>query len=376
MGKIRNLKLVYILERYNIAQSILNSILHPLFYLIRKLYRSINTKRKNVIILSLHRLGDSIFTIPAIKEIRKHYLKNIYLVCFSETKQIFQERLPKLNYICLKYSDFGLNGRIASSKARKTIKELKPKTVFDLTTSIKSASLIFNLEAEEIIGSNDQHFKNIYSHFTPVRKTPHIIDIYLDIVKTKISIHDDSSTRIFPVKFFNNERILIQPFAGWKSKEWNLWKYLQLAKKLKNRFDVVIITPFNALGNEIKNEININGITHRETETIGDLINQIRECSVFIGNDSGPIYIANLLGKATFTIFGPTNPKYHLPYGDYHSFSQANVDCKPMDNDKLCFTNGGRFGCPSFECMNQLSVADVYENLQKFLVKIKKMPMN
>jgi ADP-heptose:LPS heptosyltransferase len=232
------------------------------------------------------------------------------------------------------------------------------------------------LEAEEIIGSNDQHFKNIYSHFTPVRKTPHIIDIYLDIVKAKISIQDDSSPRIFPINFINNERILIQPFAGWRSKEWNFWKYLQLAKKLKNGIDIVIITPFNALSNEIKNEININGITLRETETIGDLINQIRECSVFIGNDSGPIYIANLLGKATFTIFGPTNPKYHLPYGDYHSFCQANVDCKPMDNDKLCFTNGGRFGCPSFECMNQLSVADVYENLQKFLVKIKKMPMN
>jgi ADP-heptose:LPS heptosyltransferase len=324
----------------------------------------------------LHKLGDSIFTIPAIMEIVKYYKKNIYIVCFSETKQIFQEVLPDLNYIYLNFSDFSLSGRIASRKARKSIKQKKPKTLFDLTSSIKSASLIFNSEAEEIIGANEQHFKNIYSHFTPVRNKPHIIDIYLDIVKTKISFHDNRVRRTFPIKIFNNRRILIQPFAGWRSKEWNLLKYVRLGEKLKQEFDVTLIAPINTLSSEIKNEINNNDITIIETETIPDLIKQIKECSVFVGNDSGPTYIANLLGKATFTIFGPTNPEYHLPFGNYHKFIQMDIDCVPKDNDKLCFTNGGRVGCPSFECMNQLSVDNVYKNLLKFLGEIKLVSVN
>lgn len=376
MIKVRSLKLVYILNRYPIVQEIIILLLNPFFYLIRRLYRASDIKRKNILIISLHKLGDSIFTIPAIKEIVKCYQQNIYVVCFSETKQIFQEVLPDLNYVCLENSDFSLSGRIASKKARKSIRQIKPITLFDLTTSIKSASLIFNSEAEEIIGANDQHFKNIYSHFTPVRNKPHIIDIYLDIVKTKIFIRDDRNIRTFPIKLFNNKRIIIQPFAGWRSKEWNLWKYVQLAKKLKQDFDVILIAPINTFSNEIRKDINSNNISTVETETIGDLINQIRECSVFVGNDSGPVYIANLLGKATFTIFGPTNPEYHLPFGNYHGFIRTDIDCMPKANDKLCFTNGGRSGCPSYECMNQLSVDNVYKNLLKFLIEIKQEPVN
>jgi heptosyltransferase-2 len=88
-----------------------------------------------------------------------------------------------------------------------------------------------------------------------------------------------------------------------------------------------------------------------------------------ISNDSGPLYIASLMGKPTFTIYGPTNPLFHLPLGSKHNYIRHLISCSPAETEKYCFTNAGRDGCPSFECMNQLKVDEVYENW-KLLLKI------
>ena len=60
-----------------------------------------------------------------------------------------------------------------------------------------------------------------------------------------------------------------------------------------------------------------------------ELISNIKKCSLIIGNDSGVIQIAASIGKPTFTIYGPTNPKFHLPLDNekYNRFSQHKINC-------------------------------------------------
>ena len=95
---------------------------------------------------------------------------------------------------------------------------------------------------------------------------------------------------------------------------------------------------------------------------------EIIEChSVFIGNDSGPAYISSYLRVPTFIIFGPTNPTFHVPYGKYHESIQKNIWCTPVGNEKFCYTDGGKRGCASFECMKQLTIEEVKIKLLKFL---------
>ena len=105
----------------------------------------------------------------------------------------------------------------------------------------------------------------------------------------------------------------------------------------------------------------------KETKNIDDLISIIAGSSIFISNDSGPLQIAALLGKPTFTIYGPTNPEYHLPFGNHHRFIQKIIECSPPKGEKFCFTNAGRDGCPSFECMNLLSVEEVLPQVMDFI---------
>ena len=101
--------------------------------------------------------------------------------------------------------------------------------------------------------------------------------------------------------------------------------------------------------------------------SINELIEQTRDCSVFIGNDSGPLYIANMLGKPTFTIYGPTNPDYSIPFGDNHTFINKTIDCSPEKNKQYCHTVAGLVGCPAFKCMETLKLDEVYNKLLPFV---------
>ena len=265
--------------------------------------------------------------------------------------------------------NFRLGGRVAKRKARKLIKSLKPHTIIDLTGIGKSAFLILTSQAREIIGSNREHYRGIYTHFTPIRKTPHLMDVYLDAVKTKFNIENETGVKIFHSNHDMNGKILIHPFGGWAAKEWELEKFILLAEKLSLEYNVEIIVPINFIGHKEKQEIEKRKISIKETSSINELIEQTRDCSVFIGNDSGPLYIANMLGKPTFTIYGPTNPDYSIPYGDDHDFIIKTIHCSPKKNKQYCHTVAGLVGCPAFICMESLELDEVYNKLLPFVQK-------
>ena len=362
-------RLTFILERNPVLQKCLNVAIYPFFYIVRVLSRLYFTAGENVAIVSLHRLGDTVFTIPAVKEIIKHYDKAVYIFCYEESALIYKEVLPNINYVTLNKNDFYLSGRIAKRKARSLLKAINPKAIFDLTESVKSVFLIFNSPAKELIGSNEEHFRPIYTHFTSIRKTPHLMDGYLDVVKTKFEIENEDRIKEFKINYNRDEKILIHPFGGWAAKEWELEKFILLAEKLSEEYSVEIIAPANSIDHKEKQETEKRKIPIIETSSISELIEQTRDCSVFIGNDSGPLYIANMLGKPTFTIYGPTNPDFSVPYGDDHDFIVKTIHCSPEKNKQYCFTNAGRIGCPAFKCMELLELDEVYNKLLPFVQK-------
>ena len=54
------------------------------------------------------------------------------------------------------------------------LKTLNPEIILDLTGSMISASLIFNIKAKQIIGINRKQFSAIYDHFVELRKIPQL----------------------------------------------------------------------------------------------------------------------------------------------------------------------------------------------------------
>jgi len=190
-----------------------------------------------------------------------------------------------------------------------------------------------------------------------------------DSIKTKFDVENEISLQEFDNNFNMDGKILIHPFGGWAAKEWELEKFILLAEKLSLEYSVEIIAPPNLINSQLKQEVDKREISISEIKSITDLIEKIKECSVFIGNDSGPIYIANMLGKPTFTIYGPTNPDYSVPYGDDHDFIVKTIHCSPEKSKQYCYTKSGFVGCPAFKCMELMGVDEVYNKLLPFVQK-------
>ncbi len=328
------------------------------------------TKKKNdnrITIIAFKLLGDTVFTIPAIDYIKRHSgKKEIEIFCFEESKIIYELYFNNIKYQTFKKQKVKFNTRIPNFTLIKEIRKSKPFILFDLTCEYISATASLFSGANKLVGFNTYFFENIFDTFALKNEKQNLIDIHLNPVLKYYKSNGEDAIKEFPANFDKNAKILIHPFAGWKAKEWGLQKFINLAKDLHKIYDVSIICERRLLNNETIKEIEDNGIKLIFTKTIKELIYIIKDCSVMISNDTGVIYIANLLGKATFTIYGPTNPQFSLPIGKNNGFIRRVIKCSPNEDEQYFFTYGGRY-CKTFECMELLEYSLVKNEIIKFL---------
>jgi ADP-heptose:LPS heptosyltransferase len=355
------------LGHHKLLSLIIDLCLLPFFAALRIINRLFVGHEGAVLVIMLNKLGDTVFTIPAVRLIQRYFPGKIIMICFPESIPIYKLAIDDLNFREIRHEDFFFGGRIARSKARHKISSLKPYIIFDLTGTMISASLIFNIRAKQIIGINGIHFRTIYDHFIAFRENPNLIDLYLDAISPLIQIPNRSDLKKQPLVLNPSGKILIHPFAGWKAKEWNFNKYYKLAVNLSRYYKIALVVPINNISNDIAEELILEGVEIIQSSSVENLIEDIKSCSIFIGNDSGPIYIASLLGKPTISIYGPTNPEYSRPIGEHHHVIVHNIKCSPEKNKQYCFTYAGMLGCLSFECMNLLEYDDVYFEIKELI---------
>ena len=136
-------------------------------------------------------MGDTVFTIPALAElIKRNRNKKFYIICFEDSKIIFQHAVKDIEYIILNKNDFNYAGRLASFKAIKKLSSLSPEIIVDLTGSITSSSLIFTSNCKSIYGINEELFKGVYDNYFTIRKNPHQIDIYFDALGNLVPMNE------------------------------------------------------------------------------------------------------------------------------------------------------------------------------------------
>ena len=97
-----------------------------LFFSTIRFYCNIFAYNSNkLVLLSLHRLGDTIFTIPAIRELKNHFNKRITIVCFPENVPIYKLAFDDIEFCELKHDDFYFNDRVAKHRAKMKMRKLE-----------------------------------------------------------------------------------------------------------------------------------------------------------------------------------------------------------------------------------------------------------
>ena len=365
--KKTKLPLTELINQYKFFSVIIENILSFIFLLFRLFKKKSITNTGQVVVISLNRLGDTIFTIPAVRELVKKYADKVTIYCFPESVPIYKMEFANCNYCSVTHDEFRFGERIPKNSAKNKLANLKPELIIDFTGSMVSAILIFNCKASKIIGINKNQFRKVYDEFVKVREEPDLIDIYYDAISPVLNVsirHKFKNTK----KHANPKgAILIHPYAGWKEKEWSLKKIISIATLLNENYIVNLVVQKNQLEADVEAEVEKLKIGIINTESVDKLLEQIKDCSLFIGNDSGPVNIANFLGKPTFTIYGATNPDFTASISDHQLFFQKKLNCSAEENEKYCAIGADIYSCPGIECMNQISVEVVYYKLAPLL---------
>ncbi|MEP6506615.1 MAG: glycosyltransferase family 9 protein [Gemmatimonadales bacterium] len=113
----------------------------------------------------------------------------------------------------------------------------------------------------------------------------------------------------------------IHPGASVVEKRWDLASFNETARILSARPDtrVLVFVDPSGYGESLGQ---IDGVISARVG-LRDLMALIGRCSVFVGNDSGPMHIAGALGVPTVSIFGEGVERWFAPMGSDHQILGA-----------------------------------------------------
>ena len=77
----------------------------------------------------------------------------------------------------------------------------------------------------------------------------------------------------------------------------------------------------------------------------------LKRCDAFLGHDSSSLHVAAAVGTPTVALFGPTDPRRHLPSSFAGTVIQKDVFCSP------CYS--ARCRTITHACMRRIEVEEV-----------------
>jgi ADP-heptose:LPS heptosyltransferase len=149
--------------------------------------------------------------------------------------------------------------------------------------------------------------------------------------------------------------------SRWFSKCWPPENMAQFCAGLAAREARIVLTGTpadlpraNALAAAVKNTklINTCGRT-----TVNQLACLIKRCAVFVSADSSPLHIASAMRVPFVALFGPTDPKRHLPPAGRYAVIKKELLCSPCYKPQ----------CKNNRCMGLITGAEVLEAVEKLL---------
>ena len=200
----------------------------------------------------------------------------------------------------------------------------------------------------------------------------HQADYYLHLLKSlggkeglkrpslrTTALEDENARRLLKKHGVEDgERVVgINPGATYgAAKRWPAERYARLADRLIE-FQEARIVIFGGpgeevLGREISAQMRHPAIALSGCLSVRELMAMIRQCALFITNDSGPMHIAAAFEIPVVAIFGPTDPEMTSPLGNRNLLLRKQVECSP------CLLRE----CPiDHRCMTRISVEEVFE---------------
>ena len=259
-------------------------------------------------------------------------------------------------------------------KAALKIRKENYDMILDLWSNPRSAQITFLSGVKYRVGFAYRGRKYAYNLLATSGKGDHhsaehnlelLKAIEVPVISKKIHYYvnekDDIAAKDFIKENFTPGKTIIGiiPSGGWPSKRCDASKWVEIGKAVTDKYNAGILILWGPGDENDANYIkeNFPGSTCAPKTTVSEMGGFIKNCSIVLANDSGPMHIAAALNIPTLGIFGPTNPKAHGPYSENSSYV--------IKEDLFCIICN-LLECPyHHECMLQLPVDNVLNKIEK-----------
>jgi lipopolysaccharide heptosyltransferase II len=150
----------------------------------------------------------------------------------------------------------------------------------------------------------------------------------------------------------------------WKTKRWPIEKYEELAKKIMAEFDARIVL----FGSPDDMKI-LKGLFLEKHDKILNLIGKtsvkemshwMKKIDLLVSGDTAPLHVGAARNVHLVALFGPTDPKRHMPPVLHSNVHVKHLECQP------CY-QGVCKNSKRLACLVNISVQEVFTSIQTYL---------
>ena len=342
----------------------------------------------SILLVELTRIGDVLITTPVIKAVRNKYPGAVInMIVQSGASDIISEN-PYLNCVTeIKRGRKLARLMVVSALLRKK----KIDLVISLSPGIRNSWIAHSCGARYKVGYlNDRSRKPIFfsDHRIEARgfvyeknisyhQNEHLITrtaravapLGIECPDTNLEVFLRPEARIAANRWLKSDHICIaiHPDSGWEHKSWPKKNFVRLIKMIIDRLGyrkVQIIIMGGAedskslkfIADAVEDELSV-----LQGYPLAIVSSVISRADLFIGNDSGPLHIAEAFETPFVALFGPSLPETTGPLTK-GAFIRKEVECSPC-HQTLCLRaqNGNK------TCMELIEVGEVFESVAEML---------
>lgn len=331
-------------------------------------------KIKKILVIKFWAAGDSIVLLPALQALKKSFPDaRIHVLAHIRNKFVFEGQ----NFI----------DKIIEFRAINILKLFRKYDLcIDAEPALSVSAVISFIASKYRLGFGHRTRSRIYNETVLFNKKQHMVQNYLDFAR-KLGIKYDTD-RLIPLIIPEKDKKIVDEFLkknnlskndfiigicpgvaeSVKYRMWPLNNFAELADKLVENHKAKII--FIDVKQNAKIVEKTMNLMREQSVDATDLFGKrytelIKQCKIFIANDSGFMHTAAAEGVKTIGLFGPNTPVLWGPYGKHNiSLFKPKRGCPFMDNTNPDLIPN-HLTKEQVTCMDAIKIEDVMKVVER-----------
>jgi lipopolysaccharide heptosyltransferase II len=339
-------------------------------------------QQKKILVTKLGAVGDLVLAVPSFRMLRTRY-PQAHISLLVEPKLVpLVQRSPFLNEI-LTFDRSGRRGKWRQIlKMGKRMGTCNFDFSIDLQNNWKTHLMSFLARIPKRYGYRRGWLGFLLTHpvVTDDRSLPPVEHQFQVLRRAGVIHYDDTMelwtepeddtfvARTFHDAGFNVYKPIIGLVLGssknWATKRWPIENFRLLADRLVEKLECRVVL----IGTEEDKAIaktfdgahksDILDMTGKTNMT--QLVSLVKRLNVLVTGDSAPLHIASAMGVRVVALFGPTEPRRHMPPGKGHVVLAKHLPCQPCYRG-ICKIKD------QLLCLRSISVDEVFEAVDQQL---------